>query len=458
LKIKKQIKFIINILGFGKGNIRTNRAKKNISASFVIKGLSIAVGIVLMPLTINYLDPTKYGIWITLSSLISWFSFFDIGLGNGLRNKFALAIAKGNHELARVYVSTTYAMLSSIVMVILFLFYIINPFMNWNTILNTGVNSGLQAELSSLALIVFTFFSLNFILKLITTILIADQKTALASVFDLLSKIISLSLIFILTKVSSGSLLYIGFVFSGVPVLVLLVSNVWFFGGKYNIYKPSMKFVDLSKAKDLLSIGVQFFIIQIAVILLYQTNNIIIAQLFGPSEVTVYNVAYRYLTFLTMIFSIVLSPYWSAITEAWAKKEILWIKNVIDKLITLWFFLLVIAILMVFVSSSIYHVWIGNLVSVPYKLTVLIAIWVVINAWNSIFAIFLNGVSKIKLQLIIGITAALINIPIALLLGSKLGIHGIVLANIIVVLPGAFIYPIQYNFITRGRLKGIWNE
>ena len=67
---------------FTKGHERTIRAKKNITASFVIKGISIAVGLVLVPLTINYLNPTKYGIWITLSSIIGWFSFFDIGLGN----------------------------------------------------------------------------------------------------------------------------------------------------------------------------------------------------------------------------------------------------------------------------------------------------------------------------------------------------------------------------------------
>ena len=58
----------------------------------------MAIGLVLVPLTINYLNPTKYGIWITLSSVIGWFSFFDIGLGNGLRNRFAEAIANNDHN------------------------------------------------------------------------------------------------------------------------------------------------------------------------------------------------------------------------------------------------------------------------------------------------------------------------------------------------------------------------
>ena len=109
---------------FTKGHERTLKAKKNILASFIIKGLNIAIGLVLVPLTIHYLNPTKYGIWITLSSIIGWFGFFDIGLGHGLRNRFAEALAKGEHALAKTYVSTTYAILTIVIGSVLVLFYL----------------------------------------------------------------------------------------------------------------------------------------------------------------------------------------------------------------------------------------------------------------------------------------------------------------------------------------------
>ena len=147
----------------------------------------MTMGLVLVPLTINYLNPTKYGIWITLSSVIGWFSFFDIGLGNGLRNKFAEAIANNDHKLAKMYVSTTYAVLAFIIGIVLFLFFLINPYLNWSKILNVGNDSGLQKELSILALVVFSAFCLNFVIKLIATILIADQQPAKASFFNLIA-------------------------------------------------------------------------------------------------------------------------------------------------------------------------------------------------------------------------------------------------------------------------------
>lgn len=443
---------------FTKGHERSLLAKKNIAASFFIKGINILVGLLLVPLTINYLDPTKYGIWITLSSIIGWFGFFDIGLGQGLRNRFAVALATNKHELARVYVSTTYAILSLIIVGVLILFYTINPYINWSEILNAGGETVFKNELSLVALVVFTFFCLRFVFKLITTILTADQRSAKASSFDLISKIIALILIYILTKTSKGSLLYLGIVMSSMPVLVLILSSIWFYNGKYRVYRPSLKMVDFSKAKDLMNLGIKFFIIQIAAVLLYSTNNVIISHLFGPAEVTPYAVAYKYFSILTMGFSIIITPFWSAYTEAWVKGEISWIKNTVQKLIKLWIVLLLVGILMLFASKPIYNWWIGGKILIPFSMSLLILIWTLLHAWNSIYGQFLNGLGKVKLQLFIGIGAGIINVPLALFLGKKLGIEGVLLANVILGFIAIWIYPIQYKKLITNTAKGIWNE
>jgi O-antigen/teichoic acid export membrane protein len=113
---------------------RSKKLKRNIAGSLLVKGGSIAIGLVLIPMTIHYVSPPQYGIWLTLSSIIGWFSFFDIGFGHGLRNKFAEAVAKGDVELAKTYVSTTYAILTLIVTAVFLLFFAINPFLNWSAI------------------------------------------------------------------------------------------------------------------------------------------------------------------------------------------------------------------------------------------------------------------------------------------------------------------------------------
>jgi len=448
------ITFVNSILS--KGHSRSNKAKKNIFFSILIKGFSIAISLILVPLTINYINPTQYGIWITLSSIIGWFSFFDIGLGNGLRNKLAESIAAGDLTNAKIYVSTTYAILSIIIGIILVIFLIINPFLDWTKILNTPAE--MAKELRLLALIVFTFFCIQFVLKLLTTIITANQEPALASFYNLLGNIFSLLIIYILTKTTEGNLVYLGTVFSITPVLVLAISSIWLFRSRFRSYAPSVRFVKFRYASDLMNLGVKFFIIQIASIVIYQTSNFIIAQLFGPEQVTPFNIAYKYFSVITMGFSIIMMPFWSAFTEAWVKRDVVWIKNVIKKLIRLWVMISLGAIIMLVFSNFVYRIWVGTEITVPVSVSVVIAVYSILNTWCSIFAQFLNGVGKIKLQLYSGTFGAIINIPLSLFFGKHLGIYGVVLSTCLLGFISAIWSPIQYRKLINNTAKGIWNK
>ncbi len=121
-----------------KGHERSVRAKKNIVSSLVIKGASIAISFLTLPITLNYVDSSTYGVWLTMSSIVGWFVFFDVGLTQGLRNKFAEAKTIGDYRLARVYVSTTYAILAIIFVGVWIVFLIVNNFLDWSKILNVS--------------------------------------------------------------------------------------------------------------------------------------------------------------------------------------------------------------------------------------------------------------------------------------------------------------------------------
>ncbi len=437
-----------------RGHHRSVKAKKNIIATFVFKGCSILISLVLVPLTINYVNPTQYGIWLTLSSIVGWLAFFDIGFGNGLRNRFAEAIANGEHELARIYLSTTYAILSIIIVALLIVFFCINPFLDWSKILNSP--GSMAAELSTLALLVFVFFCLQFVLQLITTIITANQQPAKASFFNFLGSLFSLVVIFILTKTTSGNLIYLGLSLGVTPVLVLTASSLWFYSHEYKIYAPAYKYVKFSYARNLMSLGLKFFIIQIASIIFYETSNLIIVQLFGPAEVTSYNIAYKYFSIIPMVMGIIMMPFWSAFTEAWAKKDTLWIQSTMKKLRALWVLLSIVTLMMLVFSNFIYKAWVGNQVLVPISVSVTIALYVMINTWNGIYSQFLNGVGKIKIQLYFALAGSLVNIPLAIFLGKALGIYGVVLSTTVISIMAAIISPIQYNKVINNRAFGIW--
>ena len=439
------------------GHERSVKAKKNIVASFFLKGISIVISLLLVPLTIDYLSPTKYGIWLTLTSVIGWFVFFDIGLGNGMRNKFAEAKAAGNDVLARTYISTTYAIITIIAALLFVVFFAINQFLNWGEILN--VTSDIQ-EIENLVFIIYTVFCLQFIVKLINVVFIADQKPAISNAINTLGSLVSLLVVYVLIKTSQGSLFYLGASFSIINLIIPFIASVWVFNGVYKKYKPSFKSIDFSLSKELLSVGVRFFITQIAAIVVTSTDNIIIAQLFGSEEVVVYNVSYKYFAVMSMVFTIVTSPYWSAFTEAYVKNDIAWIKQTILKISKLWIIALVAIILMLLFSTFIYHLWLGDRVIIPFQLSAVMAVWVILGTSIMIFGNFLAGVNKIQLSLYHSVFVSIINIPLSIFFAKNLGMGstGVILASVACIFPRAIFQPIQYWKIINGTAKGIWNK
>jgi O-antigen/teichoic acid export membrane protein len=439
-----------------KGHDRSVKAKKNIAFSFLVKGLGIGISLVLVPLTINYINPSQYGIWLTLSSIVGWFGFFDIGFGHGLRNKFTEAVANKDYDQARTYVSTTYAALGLIIAVALVFFLCINPFLHWDAILNTS--SKMAGELSLLALIVFVFFCLQFVFQLITVVLTANQEPAKASLFNLFGSIFSLIIIFILTKTTSGNLLYLGSVLSVTPVLVLAASSIWFYNHEYKRYAPSIKYVKRSYARSLMGLGGKFFVIQMGVIIMYNTDNIIITQLLGPAQVTVFNIAFKLFSVITMIYFIIATPLWSAYTDAYTRKDWSWIRNTLSRMKKIWYILIVLTIILLLSSPLIFKLWIGDKVKVPFMLSVVMSLYVIGYMYQSTYAFFLNGISKIKLQFYIIIVNGVINIPLSILSGKYFGLIGIAFLSTSLFLLTGTLYVIQTNKILNNTATKIWNE
>lgn len=443
---------------FKKGHARSIKAKKNVIGSFVIKGLNIILGIIILPITLNYLGATKYGIWLTVSSVVEWFMFFDIGLGQGLRNKFAEAKAIQDVKVARKYISTTYIVLTFIITVVYLIVLFVTRFINWSAIFNAPAE--LNSELGNLFLIVFTFFCLQFVIKLILTILIADQRPALNDLIQLIIKIFTSIVIIVLSKTTSGSLIYIGWTYSLIPVVILLFASIFYFAKDYRDFTPNIKYFDHRCVHNLFGIGIQFFIMQIAVVIMYATDNMIITQVFTPAEVTPYNIAYKYFGMATMGFSIIVTPIWSATTEAFARKEFDWIKKTVRFLLFIWLVLCAGIILMLLVSNFIYTFWVGDAVKIPFLMSFVMALYAIVLSFGSIYVYIINGIGKVRLQFYTAIFSAILNIPLSVLFAKycKMGPSGVMLATIVCSSYGFLLAPIQYRKIMNNNATGVWNK
>lgn len=426
------------------GDQRTSKAKKNILLSIGIKACSILVSLVLVPLTLGYLNKYEYGIWLTLSSTLMWINYFDIGLGNGLRNKLAEALADSDVKIGQVYISTTFALLTIIMVFFYLLYYVCHFFFSWNAILNISSNE-LSTDLDNLVLFVLLFFCLNFILKVIGNVYLAKQLSVVNDLMIFVANVCSCIIIYILTLTTEGDLAKVALVYSVSPVVVYLLAYPITFSYLYKDLAPKWSCINFRYSKSLLSLGGQFFIVQIACLIIFSTSNLFITQLCSPSEVTVYNIAFKYFSVITMAFIILITPFWSAATDAYARKDFAWIKRSVGMMMKFWALLEIVALIMLLVADYVYNVWVN--LTIPFSLSILMFLYVSIVNWNNLFAYFLNGIGLVRTQLYSSVIASMLYIPLAIFLGHIWGMNGICLAMCIVLFLSSIVLPIQYRRI-----------
>lgn len=436
------------------GNERSVKVKKNFIASLGIKGISIAVTFFLVPITLGYVSDELYGIWLILSSILWMLHYFDVGFTLGLKNKLTEAIAANDFERGKRLVSTTYMMLIIIFIPLGIILELITPFIPWADWFNAP--DQYNAEITSALQVMFACVCLQMIVNTLGSVLSAYQRTAVASLFPVIGNVVSLIVIVFLTKFTEPSLTKLAFAISTMPVIVLAIASVWLYSSAYKAISPTIKCVRFDLVKEIFGLGAKFFIIQIQIIVVSQAANIFISNFSNPIEVANYNVALRYLNVAIMVFNILLTPIWPAFTDAYAKRDFEWMKNIYMKLKRLLLLTIGVIILMVIVSPIVYKLWVGNKMNIPFAMTVAVSIYVITLSWNTFQTILINGFGTIKLQTYITLVGLIIYIPLALVLGKFLGAIGVVLSMATVYLLYAPVFSIQLNKLINDRAFGIW--
>lgn len=451
---------------FNEGHKRTLLTKKNVAASFAIKGVTILISLILVPLTISYVNSERNGIWLTLYQAIFWLNLFDIGFGNGMKNKLAEAKAMGNMELARKYISSTYAIMGIICVLIFMLFCIINPFLNWDWVFEKlNISPVYNKEVFGLIWILIASFCFTFVFNLIKFVVTADQKPAIGSFLDMLGQILILIGIFILSKTVTPSLVSLGLVTGFTPVVVLIVSNIVLFNTQYKAWRPTFKSVDFQLAKSMMSLGLKFFVLTFASFMVTQTLPILIQGMTNPVEVTNFYTAFRLFSLALNVMGIIILPYWSSFTDAYTQKDFAWMQKSVSQLYKFFLYSLIFQLILLILSPLIYYVWVNywmqenhNILNISFLMSSAVCLYASATCWLNICIYPINGIGKVKLQMYSSIAEMILIIPVALWMGHNWKAVGIVLAPVIIYIPRMIWASIQLNKLINNRAIGIWNK
>lgn len=446
---------ILSFLGQAQ-NKRTEMLRKNILWSIVIKAWNCVVQLILVPVTLGCLSQYEYGIWLTINSILIWIDSFDIGLGNGLRNQLTKSIAVGDMEGGRRQVSTTFLMLCIIILpVLLMIFLAIN---NADCYKFLNVDRAKTQDLDGILMVSAAMVGATFVFKFIGNIYQALQLPAVNNLIVALGQTLALVLIFCMSHIMDNiSLFDVALLYAASPFVVYVLFYPVTFT-KYAALRPSIREFDRHELKPLFGLGVKFFFVQVSGMVIFTTSNILISRLFSPMEVVPYQLANRYFGLTNIMFTLLSAPLWSATTDAFAKDDWLWISNTVKTMRKIMLGFCVILALMLTLAAPVYRLWIGDKVHVPFMLSMLMAIYMILVLYGTCYSNMLCGFGKIKLLTIVSVTQALIYIPLAMKLSSLLGVEGIVLSLVLTTSISAVTNKIQFDMICSHKATGLFDN
>lgn len=435
---------------------RSKMLKSNILYSAILKVIGLITSLLVVTITLNYLNSELYGVWLTITSILYWFSFFDIGLGNGMRNYLTEAVSKGNYKEAQSYLSTTIIALTMIASIIAIVGFILLKLLNLNSVFNTNTIS--NTELQNVLFVAIGFTLILFVLKNIGYVFVALQKYALWDFINTLGNIVGLLIIFLLTKFTNGKLIYVVFAFTCTPAIIYILAAIPIFS-KYPEFRPTIQ----SFRKDFLSTivgkGLGFFLIQItSCLVIYGSSNLFITQFCGPESVTTHNIAYKFFNLLAIGYLVFISPMWNAYTDAYVKQDFNWIEKAFKSALKIWLFTEFAGIIMLIVSQYFYLFWVGKAVHVPFMVSLSVFLYISFFNLNNCVTYLLNGLNKIYIQIITSITATFIYLTIMFVLGKNMNIQEIVFYMSAAYGAMTAIHFYQCRKLINQKATGIWNK
>ena len=439
------------------GSERTLAVKRNAVGALIIKFFSLFVDFAKVPVLLTYLNQEHYGVYLTITSIVFWTHNFDFGLGTGLRYKLTRAVSLKDANYGRQLVSTAYISMAVIMGIVLVILIPLITLLDWNTILNSQLDS--NRNLALCVFLVLVVFLTQFVLELISIVLQSYQRAAISTLFKPLANLVTLLVIVVLRLFSSNSLIWASIAMTVPIVVVLLITNIYYFTGRYREVAPSLAYYNKNCIKDIYSLGIKYFLSQLSSLVIFNTTSFLLTLLINPQATTIFNTAYTYFGVIVMFNTMAMQPIVAAITDAYVKNDAGWIKACFKKINILSTLLTIASLAMLAVSQIVFHLWVGEKIIVPWDVSIVLTVFFILNIWSTPYINFLSGVGKMNIMMILSFAKIFIYFPLSIAFIKLFGICGIVWAIIIVnMAPNIVLGCTQYYLIINNKAKGIWNQ
>lgn len=408
----------------GRSNERYRRVALTALASAIAKFVSMLTVLISVPLTLHYLGPERYGMWMTISSIIVVLGFADLGMGNGLLNTISDARGRNDQEGIIRSVSSTFFMLAFLAIILGAVFTITYKYIPWIQMFKISSPKAILEAGPATAVFIGCFL-LSMPLGLVQRIQLGYQEGYHTGYWAAFGSILGLLLVLLVIYFQAG-LPWLVLAMSGSQVLALLFNNIQLLSKRPFLYPVAHK-ASYRTGIKIVRKGLLFFVLQIAVAVAFASDNIVIAQILGPEAVTQYSVPMKMFSIVTIILSMVLNPLWPAYGESIARGDLKWVKRTLYQSLIITFAVTTVgAIILTIFGVQLIHLWTGSQVTPTFSLLLGLGVWTVLSGCGNALAMFLNGANLLKFQVIMAVTMASTSIVVKITWANSIGISGII--------------------------------
>lgn len=397
-------------------------------AAALAKCFSITATLISVPLTLQYLGLERYGMWMTMSSLVAMLSFADLGIGNGLLSAVAQAHGKGDRQAIQRLTSSAFLALSGIALAILLAFAASYPFVAWHELFNVK-SAQAKNEAGPAIAVVLACFAFAIPSGIVQRLQMGLQAGFVASLWQCLASALGLISLYVAIRLQAG-LPWLALAFVGSPLVASLANTAYFFGRTHRDLAPSFRSIGRDTSLLLAKSGAFFLVLQIVAAVTYGSDSIIIAQRLGATSVSQYAVPEKMFSLVSAMLAIALAPLWPAYSEAFVSGDRAWIRRTFRRALLLSTATAAAAsIALIVLSPWLMSKWIAGAIAPSFLLLLGLGIWKTVEAGGNAVAMYLNGAGVIRFQVVVAIVTGLVAVVLKVALVDRIGLSGTVWAS-----------------------------
>jgi O-antigen/teichoic acid export membrane protein len=429
----------------GRAQERHRRVALTAAASALAKIISVSTALISVPLTLHYLGPERYGLWMTISSLVAILSFADLGIGNGMLNAIAAAHGRDDRAAVQRFVSSGFYVLSAVAMALLVIFAVAYRHVPWPALFNVQTPLA-QQEVGPAVAVFFACFALAIPVAIVQRVQMGLQRGFLASLWQCLASVLGLIGVVFAIHQQAG-LPWLVLAFMGAPLLASAFNSALFFGRMQPEIAPARHAATRDTSLLLLRTGGLFLVLQLVAAVAYASDGFIIAHLLGQPAVAEFAVPERLFGLITVVLAMVLAPLWPAYGEAIARGDATWVRHTLRRSIVIAVSMSAVASFsLVLLGPWLIDAWVGKAVVPSLLLLLGLAAWKTVEAGGNALAVFLNGAHVVKAQVVMALCTAVVALGLKIVLVKMVGVAGAVLATtlaylLFTALPTIFLLP-----------------